>query len=72
MFSLESPHRGDSYQYTQHTINNKYTQHTNKYTQHTIMNEKRKSPEMIPNTIMSSGMFFFFFFFVLLQAVHHF
>ena len=40
MFSLESPHRGDS----------------NEYTQNTIINIKRKSPEIMPNTIMSAGM----------------
>ena len=38
--SLESPHRGDF----------------NEYTQHTIINIKRKSPEIIQNTIMSAGM----------------
>ena len=40
MFSLESPHRGDF----------------NEYTQHTIFSIKRKSPEVIPNTIMSAAM----------------
>ena len=38
--SLESPHRGDS----------------NEYTQRIIINIKRKSPEIIPNTIMSAAM----------------
>ena len=33
VFSLESPHRGDS----------------NEYTQYTIFNIKRKSPKIIPN-----------------------
>ena len=42
--SLESPHRGDS----------------NEYTQHTIINIKRKSLEIIPNTIMSAATGFFF------------
>ena len=42
VFSLESPQRGDS----------------NEYTQHTIINIKRKSPEIIPNTIMSGAMGF--------------
>ena len=42
MFSLESPHRGDC----------------NEYMQHTITNIKRKSPEIIPNTIMSADMGF--------------
>ena len=42
VFSLESPHRGDS----------------NEYTQHTIYNIKRKPLELIPNTIMSAGMGF--------------
>ena len=42
--SLESPHRGDS----------------NEYTQHTIINiNKRNSPEIIPNTIMSVAIGFF-------------
>ena len=45
MFSLESSHRGDS----------------NEYTQHTIINKKRKSPEIIPNIIMSAAVRFFFF-----------
>ena len=40
MFSIESPHRGDS----------------NEHTQHTIINIKRKSPELIPNTIMLAVM----------------
>ena len=40
VFSLESPHRGDS----------------NEYTQHFIINIKGKSPEIIPNTIMSAAM----------------
>ena len=44
VFLLESPHRGDS----------------NEYTQHTIINIKRKSPEIISNTIISAAMFFFF------------
>ena len=43
MFSLESPHQGDS----------------NKYTQHTIINIKRKSPEIIPNIVMSADTGFF-------------
>ena len=38
MFQLESPHRGDS----------------NEYTQLTIINKKRKSPEIIPNRIVSA------------------
>ena len=38
MFSLESPHRDDSYEYKQHTIIN-----------------MKKSPEIIPNTIMSGA-----------------
>ena len=38
VFSLESPHRGDS----------------NEYTQHTIINIKRKSPEIISITIKSA------------------
>ena len=41
--SLESPHRGDS----------------NEYTQRTIINIKRKSLRFIPNTIMSAAMRFF-------------
>ena len=40
VFSLESPHRGDS----------------NEFTQHTIINIKRKSPEIMPNTIMCGAM----------------
>ena len=43
MFSLESPHRGDS----------------NEYTKHTIFNIKRKSPKIIPNIIVSAAMEFF-------------
>ena len=44
VFLLESPHRGDS----------------NEYTQHTIINIKKKtSPEIIPNTIKSAAMGFF-------------
>ena len=43
VFSLESPHRGDS----------------NEYTQHTMINIKRKSPEISQNTIMSAAMIFF-------------
>ena len=39
MFSLESPHRGDS----------------NELTQHTFISIKRKSPEIIPNTIVSGA-----------------
>ena len=39
MFSLESPYRGDS----------------NEYIQYTIINVQRKSPEIIPNTIMSAA-----------------
>ena len=42
VFSLESPHRGDS----------------NEYTHHTIVNIKRKSPEISQNTIMYAMMFF--------------
>ena len=42
MFSLESPHRGDS----------------NDYTQHTIVNIKTKTPKTITNTIMSAAMGF--------------
>ena len=41
-FSLESPQRDDS----------------NEYTQHTTINIK-KSPKIIPNTIISAGMGFF-------------
>ena len=43
VFSSESPHRGDS----------------NEYTQHTMINIKRKSPEISQNTIMSAAMIFF-------------
>ena len=43
MFSLESPHRGDS----------------NEYTQHTKINIKRKSPKIFQNTIMSAAMMLF-------------
>ena len=43
MFSIESPHRGDS----------------NEYTQHTIINTKRKSPEISQNTIMYAAMITF-------------
>ena len=43
MFSLESPHRGDS----------------NEYIQDTIINIKRKSPEISQNTIMYATMIFF-------------
>ena len=43
VLSLESPHRGDS----------------NEYTQHTMINIKRKSPEISQNTIMSAAMIFF-------------
>ena len=39
VFSLESPHRGDS----------------NEYTQHTIINIKRKSSLIIPNVIIMSA-----------------
>ena len=39
VFSLESPYRGDS----------------NEYTQYTFINIKRKSFEIIPNTIMSAA-----------------
>ena len=46
MFSLESPHRGDSNEYTQHTIMN-------------MINKKRKSSEIISNTIMAAAMGFF-------------
>ena len=42
VFLLESPQRGDS----------------NKYTQHTIFNIKRKSPKIIPNTIISAAIGF--------------
>ena len=44
VFSLESPHRGDS----------------NDYTQHIAINITRESPETIPNTIMSAAMGFIF------------
>ena len=40
VFSLESPHRGDS----------------NEYTQHTIINIKKKVTQSIPYTIMSAAM----------------
>ena len=39
VFSLESPHRGNS----------------NEYTQYTIFNIKKKSCKVIPNTILSSA-----------------
>ena len=42
MFSFDSPHRGDS----------------NEYTQYTLSIYERKSPEVIPDTIMSSAMVF--------------
>ena len=44
MFSLESPHRGDS----------------NEYIHQTIVNIKTKTHEIIPNTIISAatGLFF--------------
>ena len=42
MFSLESPHRDDS----------------DEYTQHTMININRKSPEISQNTIMSAAMNF--------------
>ena len=42
MFSLESPHRGDSHEYTHHTI----------------VNIKRKSPEISQDTIMYAAMIF--------------
>ena len=42
VFSLESPHGGNS----------------NEYTQHTMINIKRKSPEIFQNTIMSAAMIF--------------
>ena len=42
VFSSELPHRGDS----------------NEYIQHTIINKKRKSPDIITNTIMSAAMDF--------------
>ena len=41
VFSLESPHRGDSNENTQHIIIN--------------IKKKRKSPAFMPNTIMSVG-----------------
>ena len=41
-FSLESPYRGDS----------------NEYTQHTIINIKRKSPEISQNTLMHAAIIF--------------
>ena len=44
VFTLESLHRGDS----------------NEYTQRTIMNIKRKSFEIMPNTIMSAASGFIF------------
>ena len=44
LYSLESPHRGDS----------------NKYTQHTIISIKRKSTEYIPNAIMSAAIGFLY------------
>ena len=40
VFSLESPHRGVSYEYTQHTI----------------INIKTQSPKIIPDRIMSADM----------------
>ena len=43
MFSLASPHRGDS----------------DKNTQHTIINIKKRKSEIIPNTIISAAMSFF-------------
>ena len=42
LFSIEPLHRGDSDEYTQHTC--------------TIINIKRKSPAIIPNTKMSAAM----------------
>ena len=42
VFSLESPHRGDS----------------NEYTQHAIINIKRNSHKIIPHIIMSAAMGF--------------
>ena len=42
VFSLESPHRGDS----------------NEYTKHTIININKKSPEIILNTIISAAIDF--------------
>ena len=44
VFSLESPHRCDS----------------NEYTQHTLSISKRKSPKIIPNIIISAAMGFFY------------
>ena len=43
VFSLELPHGGNSYEYTQHTITN----------------INRKSPEISKNTIMYAAMVFF-------------
>ena len=43
MFSLESPHRGDS----------------NEYTQHAIINIKKKITLNIPNILLSAAMGFF-------------
>ena len=43
VFSLKSPHRGDSTENTQHTL----------------INLRLKSPEIIPNTIKSAAMGFF-------------
>ena len=43
VFSLESPHRGDSYEYIQDTI----------------INIKRKLPEISQNTLMYATMIFF-------------
>ena len=43
VFSLESPHRGDSIEYTQHTI----------------INVKRKSSEISEKTILYVAMIFF-------------
>ena len=43
MFSRESPHRGDSYEYTQHAN----------------INIKRKSSKIIPNIMMSAAIGFF-------------
>ena len=44
MFSLESPHRGVPNKYTKHTIFNK---------------NKKKTPQIIPNIIISAAMGFF-------------
>ena len=44
VFSLKSPHPGDSTEITQHTL----------------INIRLKSPEIIPNTIKSAAMVFFF------------